>query len=215
MSIRPVTLKLEKVYMGSLLVSKKRYVGNKFESPTQESGVIDSKGIETVRRDSCGVVQHAMQVSLETLFASCDLTLVKERLEKYWQQILENRVPLKDFIFAKEVRLGTYSNGRYETVSMVTILVEWWADVCTVRPLQRLSVPWLWKRTLEQSHGTRSGCPMLWSMGPLVRDSWTWSCHLMSTSTSEDASASTTTIISTNRYKAALLLLLLFVFQRL
>ncbi|CAI5743529.1 unnamed protein product [Hyaloperonospora brassicae] len=119
---RPVTLKLEKVYMGSLLVSKKRYVGNKFESPTQESGVIDSKGIETVRRDSCGVVQHAMQVSLETLFASCDLTLVKERLEKYWQQILENRVPLKDFIFAKEVRLGTYSNGSAPPAALVSAM---------------------------------------------------------------------------------------------
>jgi DNA polymerase zeta len=109
---RPVTLKFEKVYMGCVLVSKKRYVGNKFESPTQGVGVIESKGLETVRRDSCGVVQHAMQASLEALFASSDLSKVKEGLEKYWLQILENRVPLKEFIFAKEVRLGTYSNGR-------------------------------------------------------------------------------------------------------
>ncbi|KAE9047947.1 DNA polymerase zeta catalytic subunit [Phytophthora rubi] len=117
---RPVTLKLEKVYMGCLLVSKKRYVGNKFESPTQEVGVIELKGLETVRRDSCGVVQHAMQTSLETLFASCDLSKVKEGLEKYWLQILENRVPLKDFIFAKEVRLGTYSNGSAPPAALVS-----------------------------------------------------------------------------------------------
>ncbi|RLN98691.1 hypothetical protein BBJ28_00016228 [Nothophytophthora sp. Chile5] len=101
---KPVTLKLEKVYMGCLLVSKKRYVGYKYESPTQEVGVIESKGLETVRRDSCGVVQSAMQASLETLFTSCDLSRVKLELEKHWLRILENRVPLKDFVFAKEVR---------------------------------------------------------------------------------------------------------------
>eukprot|EP00644_Phytophthora_capsici_P011068 jgi/Phyca11/16124/fgenesh1_pg.PHYCAscaffold_18_\ len=87
---RPVTLKLEKVYMGCVLVSKKRYVGNKFESPMQEVGVIESKGIET------------------------------EGMEKYWLQILENRVPLKEFIFAKEVRLGTYSNGSAPPAALVS-----------------------------------------------------------------------------------------------
>ncbi|KAK1947415.1 DNA polymerase zeta catalytic subunit [Phytophthora citrophthora] len=117
---RPVTLKLEKVYMGCVLVSKKRYVGNKFESPTQKIGVIESKGIETVRRDSCGVVQHAMQTSLETLFASSDLSKVKEGMEKYWLQILENRIPLKEFIFAKEVRLGTYSTGSAPPAALVS-----------------------------------------------------------------------------------------------
>ncbi|KAG2785806.1 DNA polymerase zeta catalytic subunit [Phytophthora cactorum] len=118
---RPVTLKLEKVYMGCVLVSKKRYVGNKFESPTQEVGIVESKGLETVRRDSCGVVQHAMQASLETLFASSDLSKVKEGMEKYWIQILENRVPLKEFIFAKEVRLGTYSNGSAPPAALVSV----------------------------------------------------------------------------------------------
>ncbi|CAI5722501.1 unnamed protein product [Peronospora effusa] len=118
---RPVTLKLEKVYMGCILVSKKRYVGNKFESPTQEAGVIESKGIETVRRDSCGVVQHAMQQSLEKLFESCDLSKVKEELEKYWLQILGDRVPLKEFIFAKEVRLGTYVSGSAPPAALVSI----------------------------------------------------------------------------------------------
>ncbi|KAL7687193.1 putative DNA-directed DNA polymerase, family B, ribonuclease H-like superfamily [Plasmopara halstedii] len=117
---RPVTLKLEKVYMGCILVSKKRYVGNKFESATQEVGIIESKGIETVRRDSCGVVQHSMQASLETLFATCDLSEVKKLVENFWINILENRVALKDFIFAKEVRLGTYSNGSVPPAALVS-----------------------------------------------------------------------------------------------
>lgn len=116
---KPVTLKLEKVYMGCVLVSKKRYVGYKYESPKQDVGVIESKGLETVRRDSCGVVQNAMQASLEVLFTTADLSKVKAGLEKYWLRILENRVPLKEFVFAKEVRLGTYSNGSAPPAALV------------------------------------------------------------------------------------------------
>lgn len=107
-----MTLKLEKVYLGCVLVSKKRYVGHKFEHASQESGVIESKGIEIVRRDSCGVVQNAMQSSLEILFTTSDLSMVKRSLELYWLKMLDDKLPLKDFVFAKEVRLGTYSNGR-------------------------------------------------------------------------------------------------------
>lgn len=107
-----MTLKLEKVYMGCILVSKKRYVGCKFESATQEEGEVESKGIETVRRDSCGVVQTAMRECLGLLFRTSDLSKVKQHLHRYWMQMLDERLPLRDFIFAKEVRLGTYSDGR-------------------------------------------------------------------------------------------------------
>lgn len=109
---RPVTLKLEKVYLGCVLVSKKRYVGYKFEHPDQEAGVVESKGVEIVRRDSCGVVQHATQTCLKTLFATSDLSQVKRLLEQYWLKMLDDKLPVKDFVFAKEVRLGTYSSGR-------------------------------------------------------------------------------------------------------
>lgn len=34
---------------------------------------------------------------------------VKEYLERQWHRILANRVSVQDFVFAKEVRLGTYS----------------------------------------------------------------------------------------------------------
>ncbi|MCI08554.1 DNA polymerase zeta catalytic subunit-like, partial [Trifolium medium] len=34
---------------------------------------------------------------------------VKTYLQRQWKRILSGRVSLKDFIFAKEVRLGTYS----------------------------------------------------------------------------------------------------------
>ncbi|KAF0683127.1 Aste57867_24815 [Aphanomyces stellatus] len=105
---KPVCLKLEKVYVGSFLVSKKRYVGYKFESPT-DKGQIDAKGIETIRRDSCGVVQHAMRHWLRLVFTTRDLSRCKKYLLQYWTQMHDGTIGLRDYIFAKEVRLGTYA----------------------------------------------------------------------------------------------------------
>ncbi|ETW03555.1 hypothetical protein H310_04972 [Aphanomyces invadans] len=105
---KPVCLKLEKVYMGSFLVSKKRYVGLKFES-IHDKGQLDAKGIETIRRDSCGVVQHPMRHWLRLLFATRDLSACKKYLQRYWIDMHDGNIPLRHYIFAKEVRLGTYA----------------------------------------------------------------------------------------------------------
>ena len=49
----PVKLQFEKVYHPAVLVTKKRYAGFMYESPTQLTPDFDAKGIETVRRDGC------------------------------------------------------------------------------------------------------------------------------------------------------------------
>jgi hypothetical protein len=55
-----VVLKLEKIYLPCMLVTKKRYVGHAFESPSQVTPIFDAKGIETVRRDNCPAVGKLM-----------------------------------------------------------------------------------------------------------------------------------------------------------
>lgn len=105
----PVTLKFEKVYHPCVLLTKKRYVGYMYETPNQVTPGFDAKGIETVRRDTCPAVAKTMERSLRLLFATRDLSEVKQYLERQWHKILANRVSVQDFVFAKEVRLGTYS----------------------------------------------------------------------------------------------------------
>ncbi|KAL8028904.1 hypothetical protein ABFX02_14G193000 [Erythranthe guttata] len=109
MNPTPVTLKMEKVYYPCFLLTKKRYVGYSYESPEQSKPVFDAKGIETVRRDTCEAVSKTMEQSLRTYFESHDIDKVKAYLLRQWTRILSGRVSLQDFIFAKEVRLGTYS----------------------------------------------------------------------------------------------------------
>lgn len=105
----PVKLKLEKVYRPCVLLSKKRYVGSMRENVNQKMPVFDAKGIETVRRDACPAVSKVLEKTIRILFATKDLSAVRDYLERQWTRILSNRVSISDFIFAKEVRLGTYS----------------------------------------------------------------------------------------------------------
>ncbi|XP_027350096.1 DNA polymerase zeta catalytic subunit-like isoform X2 [Abrus precatorius] len=109
MNPSPVTLKMEKVYHPCFLLTKKRYVGYSYERPDQIEPGFDAKGIETVRRDTCGAVAKIMEQSLRLYFEHQDLLEVKAYLQRQWKRILSGRFSLKDFIFAKEVRLGTYS----------------------------------------------------------------------------------------------------------
>ncbi|KAI3948072.1 hypothetical protein MKX01_014671 [Papaver californicum] len=105
----PVTLKMEKVYHPCLLLTKKRYVGYSYESPAQTERSFDAKGIETVRRDSCGVVSKTLEQSLRLYFEQQDLIKVKVYIQRQRTRVLSGRISLQDFVFAKEVRLGTYS----------------------------------------------------------------------------------------------------------
>ncbi|KAI0793498.1 hypothetical protein C8Q75DRAFT_565280 [Abortiporus biennis] len=110
MNPAPVKLKFEKVYLPCVLIAKKRYVGFKFETPDEVEPTFDAKGIETVRRDGVPAQQKMTETCLKILFRTQDLSKVKEYCCTSWAQILENRASLHDFIFAKEVRMGTYSD---------------------------------------------------------------------------------------------------------
>ncbi|GAK63793.1 DNA polymerase zeta catalytic subunit [Moesziomyces antarcticus] len=107
---RPVKLKFEKVYLPSVLLAKKRYVGFKYETLDEREPGFDAKGIETVRRDFHPAIQRMLEACIRLLFRTRDLSRVKSYLQRQWRKILEGRVSPQDFIFAKEVRLGSYSD---------------------------------------------------------------------------------------------------------
>ena len=107
---KPVKLQLEKVYLPCMLLSKKRYVGYKYESPDQTKPSLDAKGIEMVRRDGCPAVVKTMESVIRILFETRDLSLIRTYLDRQWSKVWSGRVSLQDFIFAKEVRLGNYTH---------------------------------------------------------------------------------------------------------
>ncbi|KKA30079.1 hypothetical protein TD95_005216 [Thielaviopsis punctulata] len=106
---KPVRIKFEKVYQPCVLLAKKRYVGYKWESRSQTAPIFEAKGIETVRRDGTPAEQKIEEGVLRILFDTADLSQVKAYFQAQATKILRGSVSLRDFCFAKEVKLGTYS----------------------------------------------------------------------------------------------------------
>ncbi|TVY82160.1 DNA polymerase zeta catalytic subunit [Lachnellula suecica] len=110
MNPRPIKLKFEKVYLPCVLLAKKRYVGFKYEHRNQTEPDFDAKGIETVRRDGTPAEQKIEEKALKILFRTADLSQVKSYFQKQCEKIMKGSVSVQDFCFAKEVKLGTYSD---------------------------------------------------------------------------------------------------------
>ncbi|KAJ7071022.1 hypothetical protein C8F01DRAFT_1206632 [Mycena amicta] len=110
MNPSPVKLKFEKVYLPCVLLAKKRYVGYRFDHPDDVEPIFDAKGIETVRRDSTLAQKKMTEAVLHMLFRTQDLTKIKDYCLRSWQRILAGKVTIEDFIFAREVRMGGYSD---------------------------------------------------------------------------------------------------------
>lgn len=111
MNPRPVKLKFEKVYFPCVLLAKKRYVGFKYEHRSQTEPEFDAKGIETVRRDGTPAEQKIEEKALKILFRTADLSQVKSYFQTQCEKIMKGSVSIQDFCFAKEVKLGTYSEN--------------------------------------------------------------------------------------------------------
>ena len=108
---KPIKLKFEKVYLPSVLLAKKRYVGFMYESLSDIVPTFNAKGIETVRRDGFPAQQRMVEACIRILFRTQDLSLVKAYCQRQWMKILQGKISIQDFTFAKEVKLGSYSEN--------------------------------------------------------------------------------------------------------
>ena len=69
--IKPIKLEFEKCYFPYLLINKKRYAGLYWTNP-EKHDKMDSKGIETVRRDNCRLVQTVIETVLQKILVDQD-----------------------------------------------------------------------------------------------------------------------------------------------
>lgn len=75
--IKPIKLEFEKVYFPYLLINKKRYAGLYWTNPDKYDKM-DSKGIETVRRDNCRLVQNVIETCLRKILIDRDVDGAQE-----------------------------------------------------------------------------------------------------------------------------------------
>ena len=75
--IKPIKLEFEKVYFPYLLINKKRYAGL-YWTNADKYDKMDSKGIETVRRDNCRLVQNVIETILRKILIDRDVQGAQE-----------------------------------------------------------------------------------------------------------------------------------------
>ena len=75
--IKPIKLEFEKVYFPYLLINKKRYAGLYWTTPNKYDKM-DSKGIETVRRDNCRMVSTVIETVLRKILIDQDVQGAQE-----------------------------------------------------------------------------------------------------------------------------------------
>ncbi|CCG82067.1 DNA polymerase [Taphrina deformans PYCC 5710] len=105
----PIKLEFEKVYYPYLLINKKRYAGLYWTKPDKHDKM-DSKGIETVRRDNCRLVSNLIETALRKMLIDRDPEAATAYVKNTISDLLQNKVDLSNLVITKALSKADYSN---------------------------------------------------------------------------------------------------------
>ncbi|ERF72347.1 DNA polymerase delta catalytic subunit [Endocarpon pusillum Z07020] len=106
--ITPIKLEFEKVYFPYLLINKKRYAGLYWTNPDKYDKM-DSKGIETVRRDNCRLVQTVIETVLRKILIDRDLDGAQDYVKETISSLLQNKIDLSVLVITKALSKSDYT----------------------------------------------------------------------------------------------------------
>src|SRR3989344_5429536 len=98
----PIKLEFEKVYSPFLLLSKKRYAGYYWTRPDKYD-YLDSKGLETKRRDPPRIVEETVKTVLAALLDDRSPVAAVAHARKVADDLYMNRVPMYLLIMSKKL----------------------------------------------------------------------------------------------------------------
>ncbi|KAI3323044.1 DNA polymerase delta catalytic subunit [Xylariaceae sp. AK1471] len=106
---KPIKLEFEKVYFPYLLINKKRYAGLYWTKP-EKYDKMDTKGIETVRRDNCLLVQTVIERVLRMILIDQDVPGAQEYVKHTISELLQNKVDMSKLVITKALTKESYDN---------------------------------------------------------------------------------------------------------
>lgn len=112
---KPVKLEFEKCYFPYLLVSKKRYAGLLWTN-SDNYDKMDTKGIESVRRDNCRLVANVITSVLELLLKRRDLNQAIEMVKNVISDLLQNKIDVSLLVVSKALSKTDYENKQAHVV---------------------------------------------------------------------------------------------------
>ena len=105
---KPQDLEYEKTFWPFILISKKRYTGDKYEFNTEDCKRT-AMGIVLKRRDNAPIVKYTFGNVIEKIMIDKDFSLTLSWLKETLIQIRNGEFPLRYFIITKSLR-GYYKN---------------------------------------------------------------------------------------------------------
>ncbi|GMP26431.1 hypothetical protein CsSME_00002866 [Camellia sinensis var. sinensis] len=118
--MKPIKLEFEKVYYPYLLISKKRYAGLLWTNP-DKFDKMDTKGIETVRRDNCLLVKNLVNECLHKILIERDIPGAVQYVKNTISDLLMNRMDLSLLVITKGL---TKTGDDYEVKAAHVELAE-------------------------------------------------------------------------------------------
>ncbi|KAK3308577.1 DNA polymerase family B-domain-containing protein [Chaetomium strumarium] len=106
--IKPIKLEFEKVYFPYLLINKKRYAGLYWTKP-EKYDKMDTKGIETVRRDNCLLVQTVIEKVLRMILIDQDVPGAQEYVKDTISDLLQNKIDMSKLVITKALTKDDYA----------------------------------------------------------------------------------------------------------
>ncbi|KAI6232728.1 DNA polymerase [Aphelenchoides fujianensis] len=117
----PVRLEFEKVYFPFLLIQKKRYAGVSFTSAAEAKEKIETKGLETIRRDNCPLVGVVMNRCMELILLEQKPEEALEFAKQIISELLRNEMDVSMLIITKELKK---TNEQYQMAQPHAFLAQ-------------------------------------------------------------------------------------------
>lgn len=118
----PVKLEFEKVYFPYLLMNKKRYAGLYWTQP-EKWDKLDTKGIETVRRDNCALVRQVVTQVLRKILIDRSIKDAIEYTKGTISELLQGKVDISMLVITKALGKGA-SDSDYKAKQAHVELAE-------------------------------------------------------------------------------------------
>ena len=100
---KPHDLEYEKVFYPLILITKKRYIGIKYEFDPKE-GKKTSMGVVTKRRDNAPILKHTFNGVVDTLTQDCNLTKAIKFVQETCRSMVDGVYDLNMFVISKTLR---------------------------------------------------------------------------------------------------------------
>jgi DNA polymerase delta subunit 1 len=101
----PVKLEFEKVYFPYLLMNKKRYAGLYWSKPDKYDKM-ETKGIETVRRDNCALVRRVVDTVLRMILMERSVPGAIAYTKGIIADLLQNKMDISMLVITKALGKG-------------------------------------------------------------------------------------------------------------